>query len=218
MDFKSIEDRVNESYENTRDKIGYLSRINEINHSESEIFVIVFRELFIGKSPLYIDIKGKRDAMASNWTYHTAFCLKEAAELLWLDCQFEVEGRRDGIIVSRENPPVAKIIIEWEWDYLEVFERGKQLEKIINTVKKYKDCTSALLLTFCPLENFADFSQRVVAHWQKEQSLADKNFYLCAALTLPSPEKKEFFVTLRTLEIYKEQVFLWEDRDFDWDN
>lgn len=218
MDFKLIEDKANESYENTRHKIEGITKITEINHSESEIFVMVFRELFIGKSPFYSDIKGKRDSMASNWTYHTAFCLKEAAELLWFDCQFEVEGKRDGIIVSRDVPPMAKIIIEWEWDYLEVFERGKEFEKVINTVKKYNDCASALLLTFCPIEKFPDFSQRVVMSWQKEQSLADKNFYLCAALTLPVPEKKELFVTLRTLEIYKDQVFLWEDRDFDWDN
>jgi hypothetical protein len=218
MDLKFIEDKADESFELTKTKLQNVLNTNEMNHGETEIFIMVFRELFIGKSPFYVDIKGKRDSAASNWTYHTAFCLREAAELLWLDCQFEVEGKRDGIIVSRDKPPQAKLIVEWEWDYLEVYERGKELDKVIQNLKKYKDCTTALLLIFCPLDKFPEFSQRVATIWTKDTPSPVHNLYVCAALTLPDPEKKDFFVTLRTVELYKDNIFLWEDRDFDWDN
>lgn len=133
-------------------KLSYLTKTSYFEFSPAETFSIIFRQAFWSDPPNYRLTDGNYGATRSSWTYHTAVAMSEASKVSYLDCKFEALGRRDAVIETRdeENPEII-LVAEWEWDYNDIFGKGKELEKLKNTCKLHKSA-DAFLLTYCDLK------------------------------------------------------------------
>jgi hypothetical protein len=101
------------------------TQVESIIMTLPQTFVTLFRQIYIVKIPGGVSPDGKKGISRSNWTYHTALAFREAAELMGMDCLFEVEGKRDAVLMTRTDPAVVLLAAEWEWNPEDIFEEKK---------------------------------------------------------------------------------------------
>ncbi|HEX8288739.1 MAG TPA: hypothetical protein VF556_12115 [Pyrinomonadaceae bacterium] len=127
-------------------------------------FSLAFAQMFRGDIPNYRLKDGTIGATRSNWTYHTAFAIAQTAKMFNMNCKFECHGKRDAVIETRENNPQIALFAEWEWDYEDIFGKGKELDKL-KTSCKDSYTAEAFLLVYCPKQKYPDYLFRVTEFW-----------------------------------------------------
>ena len=186
-----------------------LSEILEQDHARHDLFNLIFREYFIGNIPSFIQPDGSFGASRSNWTYHTAFAMKEAANIMGYDCKFEVNGKRDGIIVSRTKKPEELIVAEWEWDQADVFGKGKELDKLWESTKKSKTA-EAMLFTYCQKHQLNEFTDKICQFWKsKAKNIEDPGLYLHLIVHESAINRKILYY--RLLFLLANKIAIWPD-------
>ena len=173
----------------------------------SATFTLFFMELFWTKPP----VLSASALNQSNWTYHTAFSIKKAADTLGLDCIFETMGRLDAVIQIPSENPQPILFAEWEAKYKSVFGKGKELEKLWQGAAQNQGA-NALLITYCPLDEYGSFLHDVAAYWQNKDKRRKRRPTLFLVTILYQVDKNiNAFHTISGTEIHKEGVKIWGD-------
>ncbi len=129
-------------------------------------FSLTFARIFIGDTPNYKLRDGTIGATRSSWTYHTAFAIAQTCKMFNLLCKFESHGKRDAVIETNDEEPEILLFAEWEWDYEDVFGKGKELEKLKESCRETKTA-EAFLLVYCPNYKYPDYLSRIAEFWVK---------------------------------------------------
>jgi hypothetical protein len=204
------------AYRAVQAMLGTRFHVEKVGFPLPDIFSIAFVRLFLGDCPNYQQPDGSYGASRSNWTYHTALAMAQAAKLLKWTCKFETLGKRDAILETQEDdPPVTVLVAEWEWDSNDIFGPGKELDKLQHTCREHKGA-AAFLLTYCAEAQYPDFLQRVADQWcpASGRRRATAGLYLH---TIIYTEQGTFrkFERLRTATIQPGRLELWCDEVFD---
>ena len=201
-------------YKDIKSKIGNSIKTYPFEINTQFSFSVTFAQLFMCDLPNYALTKGNYGATRSNWTYHTAITISQTCKVLDLTCKFEANGRRDAVIETRDDSPQAVLFAEWEWDYLDIFGKGKELEKLKNSCKASKTA-DAFLLTYCPKEKYIDYLQKITDYWIGAfgKSEAPPILYLHTVLFEDNGGCR-IFDRLRTVEIYLSEMYVWTDKYF----
>ncbi len=182
-------------------------------NSPANIFILLFREIYINSDADYQMNDGTIGASRTNCTYLIAHSFHSAAKIMNLYCIFETEGKRDAVIKMKDVKPITLLFAEWEWDYKDVFGRGKELEKLFTSVRKTKT-SSGLLFTYVPENEYPEYLKRVIEYWQSK-SKTDSGPKLVLMTVLFNPEKGyRVFKLIRTCIIYNDSIKFWEDQYF----
>jgi hypothetical protein len=197
---------TDEELKNLAKSLEDVTLVKPAQHRLAEVFTLILRENFMN-----MPYRLWQGANKSNWTYHTAFVIRETAQTLGLDCVFETMGRLDALIQTPGEKPRVVLLAEWESDYRSVFGKDKELDKLWKGLSR-KRYASALLLTYCPLDKYYSFVKEVVEYWQKR---AVKRKYYSTLFLLVAVygvvDSIEQFQFLRTIEIFSEEILLWND-------
>ena len=201
-----------------KDLRSYFEGITSVESYERKItrdFVTIFLEIFVSNAPSYPLEQNQFGANRSNWTYHTAFTIKKTCEILSLNCKFETEGRLDAVIEAfdQEGNSICVFFAEWEWDYLDIFGKGKELEKLWEGTHKLQ-YANALMFTYCPIDKYFDFLKQVTEYWQQKIDKMQDYPRLFLVTVLHSGTSFREFQNVRTVEIDAEQINLWYDLEF----
>jgi hypothetical protein len=201
---------INKHLKEVQQKLKDTSAVSSATHVLSELFALVFRERFVASGPAGKFEREEYVASRSNWTYYTALSVHAAAQALNLSCRFEVLGRLDAVIETREAKPQVILLAEWESDYRDLFGKGKELSKLLGGVKAHKGA-DALLFTYCPENQYLDFAKAVVEYWQGK--LPARSHAVLYSLTFLYEQKRplHFFQCLRTMQVPRREVLLWDD-------
>ena len=127
-------------------------------------FSLTFARIFLGDTPNYKLKNGTIGATRSCWTYHTAFAIAQTCKMFNLLCKFESHGKRDAVIETNDDEPEILLFAEWEWDYEDIFGKGKELEKLKISCKETKTA-EAFLLVYCPNHKYPDYLYRIAEYW-----------------------------------------------------
>ncbi len=158
---------MNEQISEYKEIEGKLSSIVEVIPSIVDpnfAFSLAFAQMFLGDTPNYQLKNGTIGATRSNWTYHTAFAIAQTSKMFNLICKFECHGKRDAVIETNEDEPQILLFAEWEWDYEDIFGKGKELEKLKISCKESKTA-EAFLLVYCPKHKYPDYLFRIAEFW-----------------------------------------------------
>lgn len=190
--------------------------IIRLGFPEGAAFSVLFDRLFLADQPNYQMPDGSYGASRSNWTYHTALAMAQAAKLMKWSCRFETFGKRDAVLETLDEPPEVTFICEWEWDAADVFGNGKELEKLKHSCRTHKTA-DAFLLTYCTGEYYPEFLTKVIAYWAGDPSRGrrrhDPTLYLHTIVYCERGSWREF-ERLRTVMIRTAEVTLWPDETF----
>lgn len=178
--------------------------IRPANHRLSEILTLIFREEFFYSPPEEID------ATRKSWTYNVALSMRAAADIFDLNCRFEVGGRFDAIVETKEKEPQKVLFAEWESEYGKVNE---ELEKIWNGLNNSPNA-DGFLLTYCRVFAYFSFVQGVIQFWQ-EKPLKNSNQCLYLLVVCYKKGSIEWFEYLRTIQIFQREIILWDDIPFE---
>lgn len=129
-----------------------------------DAFSLTFARIFLGDTPNYKLKNGTVGATRSGWTYHTAFAIAQTCKMFNLLCKFESHGKRDAVIETNEEEPEILLFAEWEWDYEDIFGKGKELDKLKNSCRETKTA-EAFLLVYCPSHKYPDYICRIAEFW-----------------------------------------------------
>ena len=161
------------------------TRVESRLYTAAEVFVHIFSETFANDIPGYVESSEFVQLITrSNWTYHTAFSIKKTAQIMYLNCVFETQGRLDGVIQTYEDEPKIILMAEWEWECQSVFGKEKELEKLWNGTSNVKNA-NAFLITYCADSEYQEFVRKVVEYWQGKDSTRKRNYpilYLTTAI------------------------------------
>lgn len=202
------------AFASVQSRLGNFVPVNPLNISIHFAFSVAFAQMFLSDTPNYEIKKGSFGATRSSWTYHTALAIAQTCKMLNLTCRFEALGKRDAVIETKDDTPDVILIAEWEWDYEDVFGKGKELDKLKTSCKSSRTA-EAFLLTYCPSTKYPDYLQRVAEYWIS----AVKSIKVPPALFLHTIVFEEQaghreFIRLRTSEISPLGIFLWNDQYF----
>lgn len=202
------------AYETIQAKLGAIAPVASLHLDLSFTFSAIFSQLFLCDTPSYELSKGNFGATRSNWTYHTAIAISQTCKFLNLCCKFEANGRRDAVIQARDDSQTDILFAEWEWDYLDVFGKGKELEKLKDSCKESKT-GEALLLTYCPETDFVDYLQRIADYWiSSVKKIKNPPALFLHTVIFEEASYCRNFDRLRTVEIAPEGISVWNDKLF----
>ncbi|MCB8975783.1 MAG: hypothetical protein H6654_19645 [Ardenticatenaceae bacterium] len=177
--------------------------------SISAMFTLIFMQFFSFRMPTSMS----KVLSQSNWTYHTAFSIGRAAETLGLDCTYETMGRLDAVIQIPGEEPRTILFAEWEARYKSVFGEGQELEKLWSGSTQNKGA-NALLITYCPFDEYGAFVREVTEFWQTRDKLRKHRPVLFLVTILYEKENRmDVFQTISGIEIHKDGVKIWGDFD-----
>ena len=202
---------VNEELKkNVEENLKEVTLVKQAEYRLAEVFTLAFRENFMNR-PYHL---WQKAASRSNWTYHTAFAIREAAQTLGLSCTFETMGKLDALIETAEKKPKTVLLAEWESDYQSVFGKGKELDKLWRGLSR-KRYASALLFTYCPLDKYYSFIKDVVVYWQKRAARSKYPPSLFLPVVVYEVQGSDLvFQFIRTIEILPKEIVLWGDLYF----
>jgi hypothetical protein len=177
-------------------------------------FSISFVEAFLNDIPNYEISAGNFGATRSNWTYHTAMAIAQTCKMLNLTCKFETLGKRDAVIETRDEKPEVILAAEWEWDYDDIFGRGKELEKLKASCKTSKTA-EAFLLIYCPISKYLDHLHKIAEYWigAMKKEKVPPSLFLHTIIFKERPGYREFD-RLMTVEINPTVINVWTERYF----
>lgn len=144
-----------------------VSKVRSVHHRLEERFVLLFREK-------WLDIRfGDGPRSMSNWTYHTALAIADAAKELGLNCTFETRGRLDAVIDTFSDELGVLFYAEWESRHRTVFGEGKELDKLWDGASS-DPISHGFLFTYCPIEDYYSFTKDVVINWQQKKPISNR--------------------------------------------
>ena len=146
-------------------EIAPIAKFIDLSSLENDAFNVIFARIFTSDSPAYEMGNGSSGAHRSNWTYYTAGAMSQTAKICGYDCRFECNGKRDAAIQTTEETPSVVLYAEWEWDYEDIFSKGKELDKLRFSCRASKTA-DAFLLTYFPADEFPQLVSSVVKYWQ----------------------------------------------------
>jgi hypothetical protein len=129
-----------------------------------------------------------------------------------LNCRFETRGKRDAIIETREEPVEIVLAAEWEWDYEDIFGKGKELDKLKATCKA-NPTANAFLLVYCSNSKYLDYLERIAEDWVRDPTMDDQapTLFLHTVIFEDKGRVREFQL-LKTVMIHISGIFVWSDR------
>lgn len=148
-------------------RLNHLAPVEQENFYIAYVFSILIVEIFKNDTPSYEISPGVYGATRSNWTYHTASAISQTCKILNLNCKFEALGKRDAIIETKDQSPEMILAAEWEWDYNDIFGKGKELEKLRITCQK-NPTADAFLLIYCPSKLYLNHLEKIAEYWINE--------------------------------------------------
>lgn len=198
-------------YDRIEAKLKHLTEVRHLDFSITLTFSELFVELFWNETPNYELSEGVLGATRSNWTYHTAIAIAQACKILDLNCRFEAHGKRDAII---ETKNLAEVILaaEWEWDYKDIFGKGKELDKLKTTCKK-NPTADAFLLVYCPNFEYLDYLEKIAEDWILDPTLDEQapTLFLHTVIFEQKGNNREF-LRMKTVMIHNSGIDVWGDR------
>lgn len=198
-------------YELICSKLSNITEVGQLNIHLAYAFSVAFVHILTSDLRNSASYLGTYTASRSNWTYHVAGAISQACKMLDLSCRFEALGKRDAIIETRDEEPVTVLAAEWEWDYADVFGKGKELDKLIETCREYKDA-EAFLLTFCPLMSYPDYLQNICSAWlTATKSMKSPPPLFFHAVIFEDVGRVRDFLKIKTVEIDSNHVTVWND-------
>lgn len=201
-------------YEGIVSRLGEEVQVIPFDVSLGVAFSVVFVQIFLRDTPNYELTGGSFGGSRSNWTYHTAMAMSQTCKILNLTCKFETGGKRDAIIETRNEVPETALVAEWEWDYEDVFGKGKELEKLKSSCKAFKS-SDAFLLTYCPARKYLDYFQRIAEYWIKTmKSLKSPPSLFLHTVVFQDKSGCREFDRLRTVEISPLDIYVWNEQYF----
>ncbi len=200
-----------------QDVVARFDTIAEVSSSYIDIwdaFSITFAQMFVTEAPDYDMGSSQRGASRSNWTYHTALSLAQTAKMFGLICKFETQGKRDAII-EMPDPPQVMLVAEWEWDYRDIFGKGKELEKLRESCKQFPQA-QAFLLTYCPQDEYVEYLEQVAKYWMEPSKSRKKNapWLYFHAVIFNEEGTFRVFDRLRSVAIGTKAIQVWNDQPF----
>jgi hypothetical protein len=131
-----------------------------------------------------------------------------------LVCKFETFGKRDAVIETREDPPEAILVAEWEWDFEDIFGSGKELDKLQATCHKHSNM-AAFMLTYCPNTLYPEFVQRVAEYWiESTEKQANPSTLFFHTVLFNNKGAVREFNRLRTAQLSAGLIQFWNDQLF----
>jgi len=205
---------VSPDYLEIQTRFAHMPEIFFTNVNPAFAFSIAFAQMFLSDTPYYKMKRETYGATRTSWTYHTDFSIGQTAKMMNLICKFEALGKRDAVIETSDEDPQIVLVAEWEWDFNDIFGKGKELEKLKSSCKDYKTA-DAFLLTYCPASNYLDFLQSIIEYWVKGTKTQKRPPTLYAHIVI-FQEKAGFreFDKLRTVEINSQFLDVWSEQYF----
>lgn len=143
-----------------------IAKVENFSGYDQYAFCMTFARFFAHEVPNFNLGNGFNGATRSNWTYHTSHAMAKTATIFEFDCKFECNGKRDAVIETRDEDPEILLFAEWEWDYHDVFGKGKELEKLRDSCRA-TDTADAFLLVYSPIADYPKYLFDIVTYWQK---------------------------------------------------
>jgi len=201
-------------FEQIQSRLSHLADVNPLNIDVTLTFSISFVEAFLNDTPNYEISEGIFGATRSNWTYHTAMAMAQICKSLILPCKFEDLGKRDAVIETRDEKPEIILVAEWEWDYEDIFGKGKELDKLKASCKASKTA-EAFLLIYCPISEYLDHLQRIAEEWigSMKKEKTPPSLFLHTIIFKERASYREFD-RLITVEINPSLINVWNERYF----
>jgi hypothetical protein len=201
-------------HEHIQSRLSHLADVSPLNIDVTFTFSISFVEAFLNDMPNYEISAGNFGATRSNWTYHTAMAIAQTCKTLNLTCKFEALGRRDAVIETRDEKPEIILVAEWEWDYEDIFGKGKELDKLKASCKASKTA-EAFLLIYCPISKYLDHLQRIAEDWigAMKKVKTPPSLFLHTIIFKERAGYREFD-RLMTVEINPSGINVWNERYF----
>lgn len=192
-------------------KLKHLTEVRQLPFDITFIFSVLFAEIFWNDTPSYELSPGVFGATRSNWTYHTAGAISQTCKILNLTCKFEALGKRDAIIETKEQPPEIILAAEWEWDYDDIFGKGKELEKLKDTCQK-NPTANAFLLIYCPIKKYLNHLEKISEYWISETKTDEQapTLFLHTVIFDEKGNTREF-QRLKTVMIHSTGIDVWSD-------
>lgn len=197
-----------------KQRLGTLAPVESTEIDLAFAFSVSFVQIFLRDTPNYELSKGIYGATRSNWTYHTAMAIAQTCRMLDLTCKFEALGKRDAVIETKDEIPEIVLVAEWEWDYKDVFGKGKELDKLQRSCKEWKSA-HGFLLVYCPAEDYADYLQKIAEDWIRsvKSQKHPPTLFLHTVIFEDKVGVREF-IRLRTVELNPKAINVWNDRYF----
>lgn len=199
-------------YDRIEAKLNHLAEVSHLEFDITTTFSQLFVELFRIETPNYELSPGIFGATRSNWTYHTAIAIAQACKILELNCRFEAHGKRDAIIETKEQSAEIVLAAEWEWDYEDIFGKGKELDKLKVTCKT-NPTANAFLLVYCPNSKYLDYLERIAEDWIQDPAMDEQapTLFLHTVIFEERGTVREFQL-LKTVMIHTSGILVWTDR------
>lgn len=177
-------------------------------------FSLTFARIFLGDTPNYKLKNGTIGATRSSWTYHTAFAIAQTCKMFNLLCKFESHGKRDAVIETNEEEPEVLLFAEWEWDYEDIFGKGKELEKLKDSCRETKTA-EAFLLVYCPNHKYPDYLCRIAEFWIRafKRNKNPPSLFVHTIIFEEAKTAREF-ERLKTVVINPKEVWVLNDLYF----
>lgn len=198
-------------YDKIEAKLKHLAAVEHLNFHSTFIFSVLFVEVFKNDTPNYELSTGVFGATRSNWTYHTAAAISQTCRILNLTCKFETLGKRDAIIETTDEVPEIILAAEWEWDYNDIFGKGKELDKLKTTCKK-NPSANAFLLIYCPTAKYLDYLEKIAEYWIGETARDEQapTLFLHTIIFEEKGSSREFQM-LKMVMIHSTGIDVWRD-------
>lgn len=169
--------------------------------------------MFCNDTPHYEITPGRFGATRSNWTYHTAISIAQACKILNLTCRFEAGGKQDALIETIDEVPEIILAAEWEWEFDDIFGKGKELDKLKNTCNR-QPSANAFLLIYCPSEKYLDHLDRIAQDWISSSTETQSPYLYLHTIIFENNGNMRGFQLLKTVVIHKSQIEVWRDTVF----
>ena len=198
-------------YDRIEAKLKHLTKVTHLDFDITLTFSELFVELFWNETPNYELSEGVFGATRSNWTYQTAIAIAQTCKILDLNCRFEAHGKRDAIIEFK-NPVEVLLAAEWEWDYEDIFGKGKELEKLKATCRA-NPTANAFLLVYCPNSKYLDYLERIAEDWILDPAMVEQAPVLFLHTVIFEDKKgHRAFLRMKTVMIHNTGINVWGDR------
>ena len=199
-------------YDRIEAKLKHLTEVRHLDFDITLTFSELFVELFWNETPNYELSEGVFGATRSNWTYQTAIAIAQTCKILDLNCRFEAHGKRDAIIEFK-NPVEVLLAAEWEWDYEDIFGKGKELDKLKETCRA-NPTANAFLLVYCPNSKYLDYLEKIAKDWIQSPEMDEQapTLFLHTVIFEEKRGHREF-LRMKTVMIHSERIDVWADRD-----
>lgn len=196
-----MENWIDPDFKKTIEKLQKNYKVATMLHHNSEVFINLFRQHWWNGLRWF---DKKNGISRSNWTYNVANGFLNTCRDMNFKCNFEIEGRHDGVIVDEFGTSI--LYAEWEWEHLTVFSEKGEFNKLVKSVEENKTA-NALLFTYVPKEEYESYLGQIIEKWTNS---TDAILYFFTPVLINTEDGNEI-VTLRVVDIQKDGIIFWND-------